>query len=44
MLRKLMTWAVLIFIAMWVISNPGHAGEAVHGWIQAIFTFMHSVS
>jgi hypothetical protein len=43
MLRKLVTVIVIIFVFIWVSSDPHAAGTSVHDWITAAFSFMHSV-
>ena len=44
MFRKLLTAVAVIFVLMWVISNPGHAGDTVHTWITGVITFMQHLS
>jgi hypothetical protein len=40
---KLLTWLVVIFIIMWIVTNPGAAGDSVHHWITGALTFMQHV-
>ena len=44
MLSKLIPIIVAIFIVMWIIQNPGHAGDTVHTWITGVITFMQHLS
>jgi hypothetical protein len=36
---KVLGWAVIILIVIWVISNPSAAGNSVHDWITDIINF-----
>jgi hypothetical protein len=36
---KVLTWALVILIVIWVISNPTAAGSQVHSWITDISNF-----
>lgn len=36
---KILTWALVILIVIWVISNPTAAGSQVHSWITDISNF-----
>jgi len=36
---KIIGWAVVILIVIWIISNPTAAGTSVHTWITDIVSF-----
>jgi len=36
---KVVGWAILILIIVWIISNPSHAGAEVHSWITGVVSF-----
>jgi hypothetical protein len=36
---KVLGWAVIILIVIWIVSSPGAAGNSVHGWINDIISF-----
>jgi L-asparagine transporter-like permease len=36
---RILTWALIILIVIWVISNPTAAGSQVHSWITDISNF-----
>jgi hypothetical protein len=39
LVAKVVGWAIVILIVIWVISNPSRAGTDVHGWATAIVSF-----
>jgi hypothetical protein len=36
---KVIGWAVIILIVIWIVSDPSSAGASVHGWIDDIISF-----
>ena len=39
MVTKIIGWAVVILIVIWIVSDPAAAGASVHGWIDDIISF-----
>lgn len=44
MIGKILGWALLILIIVWIFSAPAHAGATVHGLINGIVTFFKSLA
>ena len=44
MLGKVLGWGVVILIIIWVVSNPGAAGNSVHSWIGDVFSFFQHLA
>lgn len=44
MITKILTWAAIILVVVWIISNPSKAGTDVHNWITNIVTFFTSLA
>jgi len=44
MLQKAIGILIVVLIVVWIISQPAHAGDTIHGWIGAIGTFFRHVS
>jgi hypothetical protein len=43
-LTKIIGWVVVILIVIWVVSNPGAAGNSVHDWIADIISFFQHLA
>lgn len=42
MMSRLIGWAIVILIVVWIVSNPAAAGTSVHGWASdAVAFFTH---
>jgi hypothetical protein len=41
MLQRVISVAIVILIAIWILSNPAAAGDTIHGWITGVITFFH---
>jgi hypothetical protein len=39
MIAKIITWAVFLFILIWIFSDPGAHGAQIHTWITGLFSF-----
>ena len=39
MLTKVIGFAVVVLIVVWVVSTPAGAGTDVHNWVSAILDF-----
>jgi len=44
MLRKVLGWAAVILIVVWIVSNPAVAGNSVHAWVTDIVTFFRHLA
>jgi hypothetical protein len=44
MIRRIVGTVVFIFVLVWILQSPGHAGASVHGWITGAITFMHRLT
>jgi hypothetical protein len=41
---KILTWAAVILVVVWIISNPAKAGTDIHSWIANLVTFFQSLA
>lgn len=44
MITKILTWAAVILVVVWIISSPAKAGADVHNWITNLVTFFQSLA
>lgn len=44
LLQRILGFAVLILIIVWIVSDPASAGDTVHSWISGIITFFHHIA
>jgi hypothetical protein len=44
LLSKILGWVVGILIVIWIVSNPGGAGNSVHGWISDVYSFFQHLA
>lgn len=43
MLKKILTWAAIILVAIWVIHHPTHASDLVHQVTSALTTLANNL-
>jgi hypothetical protein len=44
MLRKIITWAIVIFVAFYLLTQPRGAGNAMHGLLDLLKNVGNSLS
>lgn len=44
MLMRILGWAAVALIVVWIISDPAKAGADVHNWIANLVTFFTSLA
>jgi hypothetical protein len=44
MLKKVITWGIVIFVIYYLVSNPGGAANVVHSAFDGMKTVGHSFS
>ena len=44
MITKILTWAAIILVVVWIISSPAKAGTDVHNWIANLVTFFTNLA
>jgi hypothetical protein len=40
MLGKIIGWIIIILTVVWVLTNPHHAADVVHGWLSGIASWL----
>jgi hypothetical protein len=43
MLSRILGSTVVIFIVVWIVTDPASAGNAVHQWINDLIAFFRSI-
>lgn len=44
MLKKVITWAIVIFVVFYLVTQPTSAANLIHGWYNGLHSAAHSLS
>ena len=44
LVQKILGWAAVILIVVWVLSNPAGAGNTVHSWVTGTVSFFQHLA
>jgi len=41
--QRILMWTIVILVVVWILSDPGAAGKAVHQWVNGLISFFNSL-